>query len=178
MRVVPGIARLRKDKQHRVIRKALCAVNNRPGFQVAEYSILGNHYHLIVEAKTRVALSRGMQALNVRVSRGLNRVQGGRRGTVFADRYHARVLDGPRKVRNALVYVLQNARKHEEHLREAWWDRDPCSSADYFTGWNDGPPPVRPPPDEPVVKSPRTWLLSTGWRRLGLISASELPKNA
>ena len=37
MRVVPGIARLRKDKQHRVIRKALCAVNNRAGFQVAHY---------------------------------------------------------------------------------------------------------------------------------------------
>ena len=177
MRVVPGIARLRKDKQHRVIRQALCAVNGRPGFQVAEYSILGNHYHLVVEARTRAALSRGMQALNTRIARGLNGVQG-RTGTVFADRYHARVLDTPRVVRNALVYVLQNARKHEEHRFEGWWELDPCSSAAYFTGWKDGPPPLRPPPDEPVIEPPRTWLLKTGWRRHGPISVDELPKHA
>ena len=185
MRVAVGIARLRKDKQHRVIRRALCAVNARTGFGVVEYSILGNHYHLIVEAKTRIALQTGMQALNSRVARGLNAAQG-REGKVFTDRYHSRVLDAPRKVRNALVYVLQNARKHEEHRFEGWWELDPCSSAEYFAGWKDGPlrhrsgqgPPARPPLDEPVVVPPRTWLLRDGWRRLGLISVSEIPKYA
>jgi hypothetical protein len=43
---------------------------------------------LIVEAEGRDALSRGMKGLAVRVAIALNRSIG-RRGTVFADRYHA-----------------------------------------------------------------------------------------
>ena len=36
-----------------------------------------------------------------------------RRGALFRDRHHRHALKTPREVRNALVYVLFNARKHE-----------------------------------------------------------------
>lgn len=36
-------------------------------------SILSNHLHLIVEAKGRGALSRGMKGLQVRIARALNK---------------------------------------------------------------------------------------------------------
>jgi hypothetical protein len=36
----------------------------------------------------------------------------GRGGAVWGDRFHARDLKTPREVRHALVYVLNNHRKH------------------------------------------------------------------
>ena len=45
----------------RAVRRALHHVNQRAGFRVCEFSIQGNHYHLIIEATHRVALARGMQ---------------------------------------------------------------------------------------------------------------------
>ena len=45
-----------------------------------------------------------------------------RRGSVFADRYHDRVLKTPREVRNALRYVLGNGRKHAAEGREVLVD--------------------------------------------------------
>ena len=47
------------------------------------------------------------------------------------DRYHVRALETPREVRHALVYVLQNWRKHLTDVRGL----DPRSSAAWFTGW-------------------------------------------
>ncbi|MFO0419805.1 MAG: hypothetical protein ACK53T_10415, partial [Planctomycetota bacterium] len=63
-----------------------------------------DHLHFVVEAKDRTALSRGLQGLLIRLARGLNQLWG-RKGKVFADRYHDRALKSPREVRNALVYV-------------------------------------------------------------------------
>jgi hypothetical protein len=48
-----------------------------------------------------------VRGLAIRVARAVNRALG-RRGRVFADRYHARALTTPRAVRHALVYVLMN----------------------------------------------------------------------
>ena len=43
----------------------------------------------------------------IRIARVLNKLWR-RRGRVFADRYHDRILKTPREVKNALVYVLAN----------------------------------------------------------------------
>ena len=56
---------------------------------------------------------------------------GDRKGAVFADRYHSRVIATPRHARNALAYVLNNARRHARqagHVLEGAW-MDPFSSA-------------------------------------------------
>ena len=136
-------------------------------FRVCEYSVQRNHIHLIVEADDTVALSRGMQGLVARVAKAVNRAMC-RRGSVFADHYHAHELRTPTEVRNALVYVLNNWKKH---LPGANRGVDGCSSGKWFSGWSDhGPRDARPVPD------PRTWLLTGGWRKRGLIQTWEEPR--
>jgi hypothetical protein len=110
-----------------------------------------------------------VKGLLVRVARALNRLWR-RRGAVVADRYHAHALRTPREARNALVYVLQNARKHLGRL--AGLDR--ASSAACFDGWTAGAP--APAAARRVVAAPRTWLLRVGWRRHGRIAAAEGPR--
>jgi hypothetical protein len=112
-----------------------------------------------------------MQGLLVRIARALNRLLD-RAGKVFADRYHARALRTPREVRAALVYVLQNARKHGVALAGI----DPCSSGAAFDGWARVTEPVAPP--RPIVCAARSWLLRIGWRRWGAIATDEAPPGA
>ncbi|HEY4119066.1 MAG TPA: hypothetical protein VGM56_14470 [Byssovorax sp.] len=50
---------------------------------------------------------------------------------------------------------------------------DPCSSAPAFDGWADAEP--RAGPWDETIVAPRTWLLSTGWRRHGRIRRAEVP---
>jgi putative transposase len=76
-----------------------------------QFSVQGNHLHLVVEARSSGALSRAMQGLSILVAEGLDRVMH-RRGRVLGDRYHAHPLRTPTEVRRALAYVRANARKH------------------------------------------------------------------
>jgi REP element-mobilizing transposase RayT len=136
-------------------------------FRVVHYSVQTNHVHLIVEADGKQALSRGMRGVAIRVALAVNRALG-RRGALWAERYHARALATPRAVRSALVYVLANARKHLRTIAGL----DPCSSAPWFDGYRTRrPPPAAAPP----TASPRTWLLRVGWRRHGLLRVDEAP---
>jgi REP element-mobilizing transposase RayT len=173
LRVVPAVARLRRGKRYRCVRQALVACGKKPNFRVCQYSVQGNHIHLVCEAHDRRALSRGIQGLKVSVAHRINELLD-RDGTVFSDRYHDRPLDSPRTVKNALRYVLLNARHHGEHQRERRDWIDPCSSAYFFDGWRDRPPGRAPPAEMPIA-SPKTWLLRTGWRRHGLIGVNERP---
>ena len=147
----------------------------RGEFRVVHYSLQANHAHLIVEAKDRGALGRGMKAIGSRLARAVNRVFR-RRGPVLADRYHVRVLRSPRQVRNAIAYVLLNARKHAKKVSKAW-KIDPASSGRWFDGWKRS---NQEPPDPPAVSRPRFWLTSIGWRRRGggLIDPTKVPATA
>ena len=100
-----------------------------------------DHLHLLVEATDSRALSRGIQGFAIRAAKAVNRTLR-RRGTVWADRFHARALRTPREVRHALVYVLTNLRKHMPGARGI----DPRSSAPWFVGWKTGMIRSRPPP--------------------------------
>lgn len=82
-------------------------------FRICQFSIQGNHIHLICEASGANALARGIQGWAIRVARGLNGYLG-RTGAVFDDRYHDEVIKTPTQMRHALCYVLQNARRHGE----------------------------------------------------------------
>ena len=119
-------------------------------------------------------LASGMKSIGSRLARAVNRVFG-RTGPVLADRSHLHVLRTPREVRNAIAYVLMNARRHAAKLgrrlsREA--GIDPASSGRWFAGWRSAVAAAR---DVPAVAEPRTWLLLVGWLRAGRIDPGEIP---
>ena len=180
LRAVDGLPSLRTHGALRVVQRAIARFGRGERFRVIEYAVIGNHVHLIVESLDAEALARGMQALEVSLARRLNRLFE-RRGTFFADRYHARVLRTPREVRNALGYVLLNQRHHAarrgEQLSRDWID--PFSSGYWFDGWRD---PVRltEPRQRELLNvpqptaAPTVWLLTTGWRRWGPLAFDEI----
>ena len=150
LRARPDAPGLRVKEVFRSVRAALAAGAARAGFRLVHFSVQGNHLHLVVEAVDKVALSRGMQGLAVRVARAVNRAAR-RTGRVFADHYFARELKTPAEVRRAVRYVLDNRMLHvrlQQGTRPAARDprTDACASA------------------APLVQ-PRTWLLTVGWLR-------------
>jgi REP element-mobilizing transposase RayT len=151
--------------------------SNSNHFRIVHYSVQDNHVHIIVEAESGARLSSGVRGLMVRVARRVNRLLF-RRGQFWADRWHGRALTNPRQVRNALVYVLQNHRKHAriERAHSASNALDPRSSAEWFDGFRDPLPSAFRSIGPPSIVLPRTWLLRTGWQRGGRIRFWEAPK--
>ena len=171
VRLREGLPRLRKARTYRMLRAKFLAGCRREGFRLVEYSVQNNHVHLLVEAKDRSALSRGVQGLLIRVARGLNKLWE-RTGKVFAERYHDRILRTPTEVRRALVYVLQNAKHHGLWLRQGI---DGFSSGPWFRGWRE-PVELTTPEVRPTAE-PKTWLLGGGWKRArgGRLAYHEAP---
>ena len=145
LRVRSSISNLRNGHCFAAVERALLVARDRLGVRVIHFAVLGNHLHLIVEADSSTALSRAMQGLAIRLAKALNAALR-RRGAVFADHYHARVLATPTEVANAIRYVRENFAHHFPELRHAV---DPFSSA------------ARPD----LAAAPRTWLLTVGWTR-------------
>jgi len=177
VRLLPVVTSLRNGRAFRVVRECIAAGRERFGFRLIEFSLQGQHLHLVCEADDARALARGMQGLSVRLVRHLNRHLG-RSGTLLQGRYHSRRLSTPSEVRTLLAYVLCNARKHaaERGLRlERGWV-DPFSSGPHFGGWSDL---IRPPSTYArgprSTAPPRSWLLRAGWRRRGLIPVDTVP---
>jgi putative transposase len=183
VRVVDELAALRQRESYRAIRRAMLTVFDRDVFHIVAVSIQGSHVHLLVEAQDRMALARGMQALQISAAKHLNRAfskrrKERRRGRVFGDRYHAESITNRRQARHALAYVLNNWRRHGAHrVKELrGFAIDPFSSAIAFDGWREAVEVDWPLTYEPLpVWRPRTWLLTTGWRMYGLIGTSEVP---
>lgn len=179
VKVSQGLPRLRRRRERKALMAAFAAGCERQGFRLCHYAILNDHMHFLVEAKDRSSLSRGLQGLLIRIARALNKLWG-RKGSVFADRYHDRILKTPREVKNAIRYVLGNGKKHEQQGREVRVGEavDVFTSAPWFDGFRETvrfrglEVTVRP------VADSRTWMLSVGWRRHGLLSIHELPASA
>jgi REP element-mobilizing transposase RayT len=174
LRALPGVARLRGRKPWNAVRESARRMFDRAGFRICELSLMTNHLHLVIEASDRKTLARGMNALCTSLARRLNRALG-RKGRLFGDRYHARVLKTPLEVKRALAYVLNNARRHagQRGLTFARGWIDPYSSARAFTGWR-GIAPIAGT-DSPWMSKPATWLLRVGWRRQGLLELDAIP---
>jgi REP element-mobilizing transposase RayT len=153
-------------------------------FRIVQFSVQWDHLHLVVEASDKRALSSGVSSVAIRIARTVNQLVQ-RRGRLWADRWHGRELTSPRQVRNALVYVLANFRKHSKAPLRAGVDA--FSSAAGFDGWRNYPegtplPRAGPPFHSAmaklvVVSAAKTWLGGSGWRRTGLVSVSEAPRN-
>lgn len=181
------VSSLRTQVVFRVIRAAVTRTNRQwqGHFRICQYSVQSNHLHLIVEASSRADLLGGVKGLCVRIARAANRLLR-QRGRFFADRWHGRELTTPRAVRNVIVYVLANGKKHGEPCGML----DPYSSAPYFNGFIEfgGKAPcemetatlpawlARLGKQEYPVAVAKTWLLSTGWKRSGCISLEDSPR--
>lgn len=141
---------LRTHRCFRALRRAFALGCARFGFRLVHFSVQGNHAHMIIEAPDADSLARAMKGLEVRMARALNRVMN-RRGPVFADRYHSRLLNSPREAARAVRYVLENWRVHGK--RGQWEVRagiDPyCSAA--CSGHK-----------RPLVAQPQWWMLRVG----------------
>ena len=178
LRVVRDVPRLRRWHVYRALRGAFRAGALRADFRLVQYSVQGNHLHLLCEADDARALSRGMQGLAIRVARTINR-KVERRGRVFSDRYHAEELRSPTQTRSALIYVLNNFLKHERFTERIHGPVDPFSSAAHFGGWLGRVPHfVLADAGPPICAPAKTWLLDAGWslRGGGPLKFSEMPK--
>jgi REP element-mobilizing transposase RayT len=161
MKLQDGLPELRKKDNYNIL-IAVFIQAQKESFRIVHFSVQDNHIHLLVEADDTEALTRGMIGLTVRISKNLNR-EWGRSGSVFADRYHSRVLHTPTEVRNVLLYVLNNIRHHIEGPLPG--RLDPRSSAAVFDGWKEVEA-YEIGPGDPVVAA-HGWLLTKGWRRAG-----------
>jgi putative transposase len=176
MRLSRGLPNLREQALSSLITQAY-RDGRRLDFRFVHHSIQATHLHILVESDDRTALSRGAAGIAARIARRLNR-RLGRHGKVFPDRFHLRSLRTPREVRNVLVYVLLNVRKHGGRSAGI----DPRSSGAAFDGWR-WPDARTRRADHPAsdlreiagVQAATTWLLRCGWRRCGLIALTEQP---
>ena len=182
VRIDKRVWNLRSKRAYRRVREALAGALGRFSTQVVEYSVQGNHLHLIIESSDRVELGRAMKGFGVRLAKRMNRLMG-TRGRVISDRYHVRALRNGLQVRRALQYVLNNRRRHEaergKKLPAAWLD--PFSTARSFTGWRQCSQKLRERTRDPCCGMPpgvlpaRTALLSELWRRFGLLDIAFVP---
>lgn len=166
LRLCEAAESLRSRRPFHVVRDALIAACTRFGTQIVHFSVQSNHVHLICEVEDAPSLSRAMKGLGVRIARGLNRLWR-RTGSLIADRYHARELKTPREVRNAIHYLLHNARHHGYSFRGP----DPCSSGIWFDGWGPDAFEAAKSSVGPLPRA-RAWLLGIGWRRHGPIAVT------
>ncbi len=179
LRVIDGVS-LRRDFLMPMIRDAISR-SHKAEFRIIEFNVLSNHVHLITEASSKEALANGIHGLEIRIARSVNKKLR-RSGKLFEDRYHARALRTPAEVRNALRYVLNNARHHAAEngnkLAARWFD--PYSSAAWFDGWA-SPLPDHADWQRELLRMPRPtaraqcWRLSVGWRTHGLIRLDDVP---
>ena len=128
-----------------------------------------------------------MQGFQISAARNINTVLGAdkyrrRRGAVFEDRYHLEVIKSPTRTRHVLSYVLNNWRKHREDQEglASTWLVDPFSSGISFPDWKELEDkdlmwPIRETYEPLIVRRPASWLLREGWKRVGEISARDVP---
>lgn len=172
--------RLRKDmpsmrtkKAFKLFRKAVIRARLQ-GLRVLEFAVLGNHWHFLAEADSKLALSRGMRSLNIQIAKGLKKLSGALAMWVAVqDRYDAKLLKTPTQVRNALTYIFANAAKHFKRREVFDWY---CS----FSVFN-GPLKILKTPEynwsRPeltleqqdwllgMLSEPRSWMARYGWQR-------------
>jgi hypothetical protein len=180
LKVDEALPSLRGAELRSHVEECLRRGREQEGFRLVHYSIQEHHLHVIVEAKSAQTLRGGVSGISIRLARRINRVLG-RRGRVFIDRYFPRVLKTPRQTRAALLYVINNSRRHaaQRGQKLAWGWIDPWSSGWTFDGWRSRP---RPPPRatsnasaSALAVAPATWLLAVGWRRHGLLDVNAVP---
>jgi REP element-mobilizing transposase RayT len=140
---IRGAWNLRSGQCFQALGRAFAAARERLGMRLCQFSVQSDHIHFLVEAEDARSLGRAMKGLGVRMARALNRVMG-KKGAVYAERYHATILRTPSEVASALERVLDHAAPLGLIRRAA----DPYSSAAVGAAHH-------------FVAAARTWLLAT-----------------
>jgi REP element-mobilizing transposase RayT len=143
LRMAPHVWSLRSRRCFSRLSAAFARLRDRGGMRLVEFSVQGDHVHLLVEADDDRSLSRGVQGFCVRTARALNRLMR-RAGRVFADHFHSRLLKTPGELRRAIGYVRDNRAHH--FAAESRADA-------YSSGW---------PDHAPLLAKPLGWLLRIG----------------
>lgn len=150
---------LRTQRCFAIIAAALATVREAHGLRVVGFSVQANHLHLLVEAMKKEELTRAIQALKIRIAKGLKRRMG-RKGPVFDERYFVRVLRTPTEVRRAQDHIWFNTAKHAAEYGK----RLPADHVDPYTIGYFGPRESLPPSSADLVVAPTHFLLRQGWR--------------
>jgi REP element-mobilizing transposase RayT len=182
LRAKTGLPSFRQQRVQRLLADVLRDQGRRrykDDFRVVHYSVQGNHLHLIVEADTERAhgyqpLRSGISGLEIAFARRLN-VMLGRRGKVWADRYHRHDLKTPKETWFALAYVFDN---YTHHGAKTYGEGvlDPYSSACCFDGWEGS----RFVPHDSErwrwpVRPAETWLVRKGYLVHGRLTITPRP---
>jgi putative transposase len=152
LKIRSEVPSLRSSRRFEVIRQCFKASRGAHGMRLVEFSVLGDHLHLLVEADSHVSLSRGVQGLAVRLARRLNQLLQ-RRGKLFADHYHSHLAATPTEVWRIMKYIRGNA---QHHYGQAGVDFFSSAAADAAE----------------LLAEAQGWLLRTGWRRAARLVAS------
>src|SRR5262245_52045805 len=82
-RIRRGLPSLRTPRGLRRLERAFRKSKEQRGFILVHYSIQQDHLHVIVEVNDRRKLSRGLQALGIRIAKSLNSLWHRTKGNVF-----------------------------------------------------------------------------------------------
>ena len=111
LKMKPDIKNLRRRDVYRKIEDCLRQAATRADAPICDFSVQGDHVHMLVDAANNNALTSAVRGVSIRVARAINKFWG-RKGRVFNDRYHARLLRSPTEVLVSRRYILNNYRKH------------------------------------------------------------------
>ena len=106
-RGVDGIPISRDDRDRFRFVSFLGLAADRWRWRVFAYCLMPNHFHVVVFGELE-CVSRGMHLLNFRYAQRFN-ARHERRGHLFQERFHARVIRDDEHLTNACDYVLDNA---------------------------------------------------------------------
>ena len=96
---------------YKAVEGALWAAARNEDGLLCDFSVQNDHLHLVMDAANSKAMRSAVSGLAIRVAKAINGLCE-RKGRVFADRYHSRVLRTPTEVRQVRHYVRDNFRKH------------------------------------------------------------------
>jgi putative transposase len=94
------------DDDRRVFTRLLARAARQFRWQVSAYTLMGNHFHLVVLADLE-RLSRGMHQLSFRYAQGFND-RHSRVGHLFQGRFKARSIESTEYFVDACAYVFDN----------------------------------------------------------------------
>ncbi len=118
------------DRMKKIFVRILVEKSKKYRIGVFAYSVLDNHYHLIME-NTSGNLSRFMKELNGEYGFIYRKVMGGK-GYVFQGRYKSTLIQRGEYLQIGILYVLLNA--FRAGIVKSPFDYEFCSINEYFTG--------------------------------------------